>query len=424
MVNGIDRRRIARLNSAGGLDQSFDAGTGVDVAVSRVVLQPDGKVLVGDVFTFINGTNRYASTRLNADGSLDGTFISNTNFHSDLPAVIPDGCYDPGCVCSQNIVPSALVVQVDGKVLIGGYSATTMECFPEGGDYFVRHFLVRVNADGSFDPSFEAAIGNRSPFETVNALAVQPDGKVIVAGIFSSIKGTNQTGIARLNANGSLDSSFNPGTVNGISSVALQPDGKVLIGGSFTSVNGTNRQGTARLNANGSLDSSFNPGTGVNGTVYSVVLQKNGKVLIGGLFTNVNGTNRNNIARLNADGGLDNTFNPGTGANGVVRSIALQPDGNAVIGGEFITVNGVIRPYVARLYGDASRPWLSIIRSNNFAVLSWPAAFGNFQLQENTNVSLSNGWATVAAPRSTNNGVISVSLSPSGSRKFFRLSSP
>jgi len=422
---GTGRYVTARLNADGGLDGSFNPGRNLNVSASAVVVQPDGKVLIGDVFTFINGTNRYASARLNGNGSADSTFISATNFPPDLIAVIPSGCYDPSCSCYENIVPFALVVQADGKVLIGGYSATTMDCPPEGGDYFVRHFLVRFNADGSLDTSFEAAFGNRSSFETVKALAVQPDGKIIVGGTFFSIKGQNRNGIARLNANGSLDSSFNPGTgVNSVSSVALQPDGKVLIGGSFTSVNGTNRQGIARLNANGSLDSSFNPGTGVNGTVYSVALQPDGKALIGGSFTNVNGTTRNNIARLNANGSLDGSFNPGTGANGSVLSIVLQSDGNILIGGDFTTVNGVLRSRVARLYGDFARPVLNIVRSNSSAVLSWPAAFGNFQLQENTNVSLTNGWSAVAAPRSTNNNSISVALPATGSRKFFRLSSP
>src|SRR5439155_11936412 len=168
------------------------------------------------------------------------------------------------------------------------------------GEVISRPILARFNADGSLDGSFGLVIGNRD-WGSVNALAVQPDGKVLVGGSFYSINGTNRPGIARLNANGSLDNSFNPGTgANGVSSVALQPDGKVLIGGGFTTVNGANRSGIARLNANGSLDGSFNPGTGVNGTVYSVALQPDGKVLIGGEFTSINGTNRNRIARLNA----------------------------------------------------------------------------------------------------------------------------
>jgi hypothetical protein len=96
----------------------------------------------------------------------------------------------------------------------------------------------------------------------------------------------------------------------------------------------------------------------------------------------------------------------------------------ATIGGDFTTVNGVVGPYIARLYGDSTLPSLGITRSNGFAVLSWPAAFGNFQLQENTNVALPNGWSAVVASRSTNNGFISVTIPATNSLQFFRLISP
>ena len=288
-----------------------------------------------------------------------------------------------------------------------------------------RHFLGRFNADGSLDGSFGLVIGDRDS-GSANALAVQPDGKVLVGGTFFSINGTNRHGIARLNANGSLDNSFNPGTgANGnVSSLALQPDGKILVGGSFASINGANRNGIARLNADGSVDGSFNSGTGVNGTVHSVALQRDGKVLIGGLFTSVNGTNRNQLARLNASGSLDGNFNPGTGPDRVVRSIALQPDGNVLIGGDFTSVNGVVRLQVARLYGDFLAPSLSIARSNAFVIVSRPVSGANFRLEENTNLSFPNGWSAVAAPRATNNSSISMAIPVTGSRKFFRLSSP
>jgi len=424
-VNGTPREFIARLNADGSLDSSFDPGHEISGQVSSVVVQPDGKVLVGDVFTFINGTNRYASTRLNADGSLDSMFISDTNFRPKLGGLYFDDCGDPGrCSCYQSVVPFALVVQADGKVLIGGVSVTISECSGGDGEVISRPILARFNADGSLDGSFGLVIGNRD-WGSVNALAVQPDGKVLVGGSFYSINGTNRPGIARLNANGSLDNSFNPGTgANGVSSVALQPDGKVLIGGGFTTVNGANRSGIARLNSNGSLDGSFNPGTGANGNVLSVALQPDGKVLIGGEFTSINGTNRSRISRLNVNGSLDSSFNPGTGPDGVVRSIAFQPDGNVLIGGDFTSVNGVLRPRVARLYGDFFAPSLSIARSNAFVIVSWPVTSLNFQLQENTDLSLPNAWSAVAQPAVTNFGQISVVVPASEARKFFRLKSP
>ncbi len=314
-VNGTKRNRMARLNADGSLDGCFDPGAGVESPVFSIAVQPDGRVLVGNelmtggifaqrvgVFTFVNGTNRYVSARLNADGSLDNAFIRSTLFSPNLAVVDQyDDCLGGNYSCVKAIVPAAVLVQADGKVLIGGHVQTTVS----GDEVFfqsTRYFLARFNATGSLDTSFEPAIENPSQTGHIDALAVQPDGKVIVGGTFYSIKGTNRIGIARLNADGTLDTGFNPGTgANWASSIALQPDGKVLIGGWFTAVNGTNRSGIARLNANGSLDGSFNPGTGVSGSsVSSIALQPDGKVLIGGSFTTVNGTNRNHIARLNA----------------------------------------------------------------------------------------------------------------------------
>jgi uncharacterized delta-60 repeat protein len=207
--------------------------------------------------------------------------------------------------------------------------------------------------------------------------------------------------------------------------VVVQPGGKILVGGFFTTFKGANRNGLARLNADGTLDSSFDPGIGgIGAHVDSIVLQPDGRILLGGYLGAFNGAVRNGITRLNADGSLDGSFNPGTGADHVVSSLALQPDGNVLLGGHFTTVNGAVRPYIARLQGDSPTPPLSITRSNGFAVLSWPASFGNFQLQESTNLSLVNGWSAVGAPHSTNNSFVSVALPATGSRKFFRLSLP
>jgi len=427
-VNGTSLNRIARLNADGSLDVAFQPGQGVDPISSLVVqpdaslvIQPDGKVLVGGVFTFINGTNRYASARLNTDGSRDETFIAATNFNPDLLAVKHyDDCFSGNC--DLFAWASTVAVLADGKVLIGGTVLTEVLYGDEYLHYY-RAILGRFYADGSLDTNFAPVFGgpyNRwdyPQFRGVGQLIVQPDGKVLVSGNFPSVNGTNRSGIARLNANGTLDNTFNAGTNNDAYSMALQSDGKVLIGGSS---NFTNR--VARLNADGSLDGSFNPGAGANGVVTSIVVQSDGKVLIGGNFTTVNGTNRNRIARLNADGSLDSGFNPGTGADGFVSSIALQSDGNVLIGGDFLTVNGVWRPFVVRLYGDAVvRPSLNISRSNAFVILSWPVTGLNFQLQENSDLALPNSWSPVAQAAVTNAGQISVALPTTVGSKFFRL---
>ena len=419
-VNGTNRLRVARLNSDGSLDGSFDPGQGLERAVSALALQPDGKVLIGGALTFINGTNRYGRDRLNLDGSVDSSFVSSS-FNPDLAALIPTEDCPPGFPdpCVTITVPECSLVQTNGKVLVGGY-VLGRESYFDGDVTYYRYFIARFHADGSRDTSFEPAVGDRRYWETetVRALAVQPDGKVVIGGIFYSIKGTNRPGIARLNANGSLDHSFVPGTgAVGLNAIAVQPDGKVLLGSYYSSWNGTN---VMRLNADGSLDSSFKANTGAYG-VNAIVVQPDGRVLIAGGFQLVNGTNRNRIARLDSDGSLDLGFDPGIGADGIVRCLAVQPDGNILIGGDFTTVNGVVHPYVARLHGDSVAPSLHIARSNGLAIVSWPATGLNFQLQENTDLSISNSWSPVAQPAVTNAGRISTTVPASVGRKFFRL---
>src|SRR5438067_6034490 len=191
-------------------------------------------------------------------------------------------------------------------------------------------------AGGDVDPNF-----NANGFEpgTIGGAVRQPDGKLIVFdgifGDFSSVNGTARSGIARLNADGSLDSSFNPSlalnsATGQVQAVALQTDGKIVIGGSFTGVNGTARNNIARLNADGSLDTSFNPGSGADKQVRAIAVQTDGRIVIGGYFTSVNATARNRVARLNANGALDPSFDPGSGAPGTfdyVETFAVQSNG-------------------------------------------------------------------------------------------------
>src|SRR5207248_480319 len=142
-----------------------------------------------------------------------------------------------------------------------------------------------------------------------------------------------------LNSDGTLD----PGFINGaaghyVNSVALQPDGKVLVGGSWTSTIGTDW--LVRLNADGSWDSAFKAITGPNGSIRSLALQTDGKVLIGGYFVAVNGLTRIGVARLNADGNLDTTFDPHRQLDNTVTCVASQTDGKVLVGGSFATYNG------------------------------------------------------------------------------------
>lgn len=149
-------------------------------------------------------------------------------------------------------------------------------------------------------------------------------------------------GVPYVAAAGVVDTSFVVGTgFNGeVFSLEKQSDGKVLAGGDFTAYNGTGRSRMARLNSDGSLDSSFNPGGGPDGTIYAIKVLSTGKIMIGGNFLNYNGTAISRVARLNADGTLDTSFNPGTGPNSYVNDLEIMSDDTVFIAGGFSMFNG------------------------------------------------------------------------------------
>jgi uncharacterized delta-60 repeat protein len=295
-----------------------------------------------------------ATITLTRTGGADNRVVARVGL-SDVTTSANDYVYAPGSLDTSfnpgfgpdNIV-RAVAVQPDGKILIGGdfyiYNGTA-----RGG-------VARLNADGSLDTSFNPGSGASATFiRTIAAVVVQPDGKILIGGRFNNYNGTAINGIARLNSDGSLDTSFNPGSGadDVVRAVALQPDGKVIIGGDFNNYNGVARARIARLNADGSPDTSFNPGSGVDNSITALALQPDGKIFIAGDFTNYNGTSRSRIARLNSDGSLDTSFNPGSGVGvgigGSVHALALQPDGKLFIGGGAIasyngtSVNGLLR---------------------------------------------------------------------------------
>ena len=208
--------------------------------------------------------------------------------------------------------------------------------------------LARLNPDGTLDVGYNAGAGVNG---YVSSLIPLSDGKALIGGSFTSVGGTNRNYIARVNPDGSVDASFDPGSgFNGVVlGMAPQPDGKLVVGGQFSLCNGVSRAYLARLHANGSLDATFMPAGGFNGHVNRVVVQPDGKILAAGSFSTVNGVYRNYLARLNSDGSLDTSFDPGTGPNSPVNGLGLQPDGRVLIGGTFTVVNGVSGGYLARL---------------------------------------------------------------------------
>jgi uncharacterized delta-60 repeat protein len=341
-VHGERRDNLARLNPDGTLDGGFlNRLPGVDSWITAMAVQPDGKVVIGGPFIFVNGTKRSGIARLNADGTLDGDFLRGL---SGLSSVTEDP-YIPTTARSAN----AVAVQSDGKILLGGRFTAVNDT--------ARTNFARLNADGTLDDGFPDAAF--SSYSMVNSVTVLNGAKVLAAGEFTTVQGESHRQIAQFNGDGSVDGNFHDGisqAIYGVASVAAQNDGKVLIGGEFTAINGSARSHIARLNVDGSLDNVFQNGlSGANGSVQSVAAQADGKVLIGGDFSRVNGESRHRLARLNADGTLDPGFQNGlAGVNDRVLNLAVQGDGKVLIQGQFTIVNGESRTNFARLNADGT----------------------------------------------------------------------
>jgi uncharacterized delta-60 repeat protein len=332
----IDRKYIARLNVDGTVDESFDPNADNDVA--SVAVQPDGKVLLGGTFNNLAPNDgspilRNHLARVNVNGTLDTTFTT-----------------------APNGIVRTIVVQPDGRILLGG---GFISIAPNGGTSVLRKYIARLNPDGTLDPGV-----NPVPNDQVFAIAVQSDGKIIVGGVFNfgnSFAGQPRNRIARLETDGRLDQSLNLNAVGGgVGAIALQPDGKILIGGAFTNILGVARNNIARLNTDGTIDTTFDPN--VIGSVSAIAVQADGRIVVGGFFVGFapNGgptIARNRVARLNIDGTVDLTFNPN--ANDGIYAIALQPDGKILLGGYFsmLAPNGgpsVPRGFLARLEVDGT----------------------------------------------------------------------
>lgn len=331
--------RVAVLTQRGNMIQmSENFAAGFNNAVYTAAVQDDGKILVGGTFTSFNGSAAAPDmmVRLNSDGTIDSTFS--------------------GLTSGFNSWVSQMIVMDDGRILVGGN-------FQSYNGVNISDYLVRLNSDGTVDPSFN---GITSGFNvTVNTVALQADGKILVGGAFTSFNGSAGAPdyFIRLNSNGSVDSSFTgltTGFDNTVRVITLQPDGKILVGGDFTTYNGSAApDGLLRLNSDGTIDSAFSGLiTGFDSGVRAVVLQDDGKILVGGNFGAYNGvgTVPDRFIRLNSDGTVDGTFSGlATGFEAWVTWIFVQPDQKIFVCGNFSTYNGVdVTDRLIRLNSDGT----------------------------------------------------------------------
>jgi uncharacterized delta-60 repeat protein len=399
-INGTTSKNmvVERFNTDGTLDITFGAGNsdGSDdgvVSISLgagddegvgIVVQTDGKIVVVGTSTSVSGdsSSNMVIVRLLPTGAFDSTF-----------GTANDGVVNLS-LGNGNDVANAVTLQADGKIVLVGTNT-------DSGSSNVA--IVRLNTDGSPDTGFGAGTSDGTPDGVVSvslgagndigsAVAVQADGKIVVAGTSTSVGGSSSNIVLlRLTANGTLDSSFgttNDGTPDGVVNLSLgdgndvanalkiQPDGKLVVVG--TTVNaGSSNMAVARLNTDGSLDTTF--GTSNDGTpdgvvslslgngddvAHALAIQADGKIVMVGTTSSTGSTSNAVVVRLNADGSLDASFgqsDDGT-PNGVVnlsvgdgndfgKAVILQADGKILLAGD-------------RTNGTSSDIWVARLMAN------------------------------------------------------------
>lgn len=360
LYNGAAVNRICLLNSSGSLQTNFDVDSGPGSG-SILTLANDSENFwyVGGSFSVFDNQNQGRLVKISNNGEREEAYLStgvgfdnsvlkvlplsdkstvvmgnfqkfNGNFSSRIARVLADGSYDTtfnsGQLGANNIIKSG-VLQLDGRIILGGNFTKY------NGTAFNR--IIRVLPDGAIDNTFNVGSGFNGQ---VYSIAIQPDEKIIVAGNFTSYNGTPVGRIIRLLQSGLRDLSFDTyvGADGIIEVIIVQSDGKILVGGRFDSFNGNSSHRLIRLNSTGSIDSDFSAGTGFDKNVYAIGLQSDQKIIVGGSFLSYNGIPQKRIARLNADGSLDSFFDSGAGFDkGEVRNILIQPDDCILVGGTF-----------------------------------------------------------------------------------------
>lgn len=312
--------RLVRVLSNGALDTITEGnethGPGGGNTFSQIKLLSSGKLLLVGQFETAFSRYRGGIARMNQDFTLDNSFNPKPGFKEEIEEVFvqPDG----KIYATKEILDDS-IVNVYNDVIVKG--------------------LVRISSNGSLDTTFHIP---DSLMVSAEAIAVQPDGKVVVAGMTKIYDGSNwvwNRNVVRFNPDGSLDQSFTmfPFVAQNLDKLLLQSDGKIIILGVVSVDNGNTYPCISRLNSNGTLDNSFNIGTGANNRVTSGLITSSGKIIIGGDFTSFNGVPVQRLAAINPNGSLDLTFAFNGNITSTVNALEKQADGKI-----YVTSSGLI----------------------------------------------------------------------------------
>ncbi|MBU4232935.1 MAG: delta-60 repeat domain-containing protein [Proteobacteria bacterium] len=316
-INGVPRGSLARFNADGSLDTGFNPP--IKGEVRTVYLMSNGKILVGGrISVGSSSPYHYNLARLTSDGALDSTFYEILDWYGMVNSV---------------------KVQSDGKVLVGGWSMTVL------GDASATYHLLRLNTNGTVDNSYPK---RSAPGGLVNSITVLTANDARIYGILPNISGTHTGYLVTLSLSGNLVSYLGDETFNGpIYDYGTQTDGKKVYVGHFTEVLGFPRKYIARLDTNGALDTSFDPGIGPNGRVNNLVIQADDKLVVAGNFNTFNNNPVGYAVRLNTDATVDSTF-AASADDRIQKLNLLNGTGSDLVAfGWFRNFNGAARPGLA-----------------------------------------------------------------------------
>jgi hypothetical protein len=377
-VNALEALRLARLKNNGALDASFDVGDGPNNTVFSMELDDAGSIYIGGLFNQVDSIDRAHLARLTATGEVDAAF-------------------DPGNRVGGTVFDIALGW---GHILAVGDAG-----------------VAALNLDGSRAGDFVTPAIEGDVF----AVALQPNGKIVIGGEFTRVNGVARSNVARLNRDGSLDESFDPGVGPNASvhALAVDRDG-ILIGGLFVTVEGLSSRRLARLGFNGKLSRDFMVGSGFNGPVQTIYRRVDGRYLVGGSFGNYDGTIQDNVTLINGDGSLANNELGMLSLNGPVYSVSELPGGSSVFGGSFTKDKdrGFNSFALLDYLSSVQPPRLGIVTGEAGYSLSVSGAVGEtYNLEFSGNLIEWLGLSRVTIPE---DGTVVIDLGPAAGNRYYR----
>lgn len=329
--NGVTTGRLVRLLPNGTVDATYAIGTGANSTIESMLLLPDGKIIIVGAFTSFNGIAVNRMARLNTDGSVDALFTGSAN----------------------NTVFSIAAMSGNELLVAGNFTIISS---------LTRNRVAVLSQNGGVVNSFGDALALAN--DIVYSALPLPDGTIVVAGQFTTFNNVARRSHVRLTANGNIVAGYTTepnGTISGtITRLTLQQDDKIILNGTFQFLQRANYGGISRINTLGVIDPAFNPNGGAGGFLNRYVnsMQKmaDGRIMIGGFFSKYNGIPCFSVMRLLPDGLPDPSFDPGDeGVVGSIRTMAIQPDNKTIIAGGFSRVDGVTLPGFARLLENGRR---------------------------------------------------------------------